>query len=453
MPRARIPTAQKSSAQSPPIALRARSQDFEDTPMASAAQMQANRKNAQKSTGPKTQKGKQVSRLNAMTHGLTARTVVPVLPQEDPRALDARIQSWMDDWQPRTEQEAELVCHGARLAWQIDRAERFETAHLSKRVRKAQQRAATGAPDLKRLEEVANLGRKLLAPRADVARAVLVARLEATAEGCRWLLERWTEIEGVNARAALVKLADAARFIHLLGKDDHEALSDPGLNALLVAWDVERPGLAADFWKRTCFVKASDDPSFAAIALWRELSPRPESKAEARAIVAHVRDHVINHLKKLLAAHEQLDAEDAADMVDRASFDPGRGFERHLRYRASLGRELLRTIDTLRKLRKELPQEDQTAPQPASPPEENSSKSDQNEATEPSTQAADKKEVASDNGSNTFAKRSQFADTLQPASPHQIGQSWGAGGHDGAAWAEALGRRLPEQDSSGPAIP
>lgn len=46
--------------------------------MASAAQMEANRKNAQKSTGPKTQKGKATSRLNAVTHGLTARTVLPV---------------------------------------------------------------------------------------------------------------------------------------------------------------------------------------------------------------------------------------------------------------------------------------------------------------------------------------------------------------------------------------
>ena len=110
--------------------------------MASQRQIEANRRNALKSTGPKTQNGKDKARLNALRHGLSARTVVPVLPHEDPRALAGRIQSWTEDWQPQNEQEAELVCLAARLSWQIDRAERFETAHLSHRVRKAQRRAA-----------------------------------------------------------------------------------------------------------------------------------------------------------------------------------------------------------------------------------------------------------------------------------------------------------------------
>ena len=107
-----------------------------------ATQIEANRRNAQKSTGPKTENGKAKARLNAMTHGLSARTVVPVLPHEDPRALDERIRSWTEDWQPQNAIEADLVSHAARLSWQIDRAERFETAHLSHRVRKAQRRAA-----------------------------------------------------------------------------------------------------------------------------------------------------------------------------------------------------------------------------------------------------------------------------------------------------------------------
>ncbi len=51
--------------------------------MATAAQIEANRLNAQKSTGPKTVGGKTRARFNALKHGMTARTIMPVLPQED----------------------------------------------------------------------------------------------------------------------------------------------------------------------------------------------------------------------------------------------------------------------------------------------------------------------------------------------------------------------------------
>ncbi len=60
--------------------------------MAIAAQIEANRPNAQKSTGPKTERGKSRAKLNAVTHGMTARTIIPVLPQEDPKELEDRIQ-------------------------------------------------------------------------------------------------------------------------------------------------------------------------------------------------------------------------------------------------------------------------------------------------------------------------------------------------------------------------
>ena len=52
--------------------------------VATAAQIEANRRNAQKSTGPKTERGKARAKLNAIKHGLTARTIMSVLPQEDP---------------------------------------------------------------------------------------------------------------------------------------------------------------------------------------------------------------------------------------------------------------------------------------------------------------------------------------------------------------------------------
>ena len=47
--------------------------------MTSFRQIEANRRNARKSTGPTTEKGKQRSRCNAVRHGLTAETVIGAL--------------------------------------------------------------------------------------------------------------------------------------------------------------------------------------------------------------------------------------------------------------------------------------------------------------------------------------------------------------------------------------
>ena len=44
--------------------------------MATEKQFEANRLNAQKSTGPKTPEGRAAVRLNGVTHGLTAETLV-----------------------------------------------------------------------------------------------------------------------------------------------------------------------------------------------------------------------------------------------------------------------------------------------------------------------------------------------------------------------------------------
>ena len=92
--------------------------------VATAAQIEANRRNAQKSTGPKTERGKARVRRNAITHGMTARTIMPVLPQEDPKELEDRTQQAITAMKPRNPLELDLVCRAVRLAGELDRAER-----------------------------------------------------------------------------------------------------------------------------------------------------------------------------------------------------------------------------------------------------------------------------------------------------------------------------------------
>ena len=53
--------------------------------MASPAQIAANRRNAQRSTGPRSPEGRKAIRLNAVTHGLTAEVIVLALQTDSQR--------------------------------------------------------------------------------------------------------------------------------------------------------------------------------------------------------------------------------------------------------------------------------------------------------------------------------------------------------------------------------
>ena len=90
--------------------------------MATAAQIEANRINAQKSTGPKSNKGKASARFNAIKHGMTARTIMPVLPQEDPKELEERTQQAITAMEPRNPLELELVRRAVQLSAEIEYA-------------------------------------------------------------------------------------------------------------------------------------------------------------------------------------------------------------------------------------------------------------------------------------------------------------------------------------------
>ena len=93
--------------------------------MTSLKQIEANRLNARKSTGPRTEEGKQRSRCNALRHGLTAETVITALENAaDYQAFEANIVS---DYQPRSATERELVSRLASLLWRLRRSTSIET--------------------------------------------------------------------------------------------------------------------------------------------------------------------------------------------------------------------------------------------------------------------------------------------------------------------------------------
>ena len=93
--------------------------------MTSVKQFEANRRNSLKSTGPKTEAGKQASRCNAVRHGLTAETVIGALEDaEDYRAFEAAITA---DYDAQSAVERELVLRLTSLLWRLRRATTMET--------------------------------------------------------------------------------------------------------------------------------------------------------------------------------------------------------------------------------------------------------------------------------------------------------------------------------------
>src|SRR3954452_15264559 len=93
--------------------------------MTTYKQIDANRRNACRSTGPITQKGKLRSRRNAVRHGLTAETVIGALEDvEDYKAFEAAV---IADYDAQSAVERELVLRLASLLWRIRRATAMET--------------------------------------------------------------------------------------------------------------------------------------------------------------------------------------------------------------------------------------------------------------------------------------------------------------------------------------
>ena len=94
--------------------------------MSSLKQIEANRRNALKSTGPTTPEGKQHSRCNAVRHGLTAETVIAALENsEDYEAFEAAV---ISDYDAKLAVERELVLRLASVLWRLRRATGIETA-------------------------------------------------------------------------------------------------------------------------------------------------------------------------------------------------------------------------------------------------------------------------------------------------------------------------------------
>ncbi|MCP5115295.1 MAG: hypothetical protein GY953_31085, partial [bacterium] len=91
----------------------------------SEAKREANRRNARKSTGPRTRAGKARSCRNAIRTGLLAKT--STLLQTEDEAFQHQLEGFWEHFRPAGPDEETLVAEFAASSWRLDRASAVET--------------------------------------------------------------------------------------------------------------------------------------------------------------------------------------------------------------------------------------------------------------------------------------------------------------------------------------
>ena len=107
------------------------------------------------------------------------------------------------------------------------------------------------------------------------------------------------------------------RLIRLLGKYPVEAINDPKLNAIFLAWDAIVPGRAEQFWKECKQCKPPHDPGFSDFGRWREIADRPADAAAAIKFFERLMDEQVARLEELLEVHEEIAGDETSELADR----------------------------------------------------------------------------------------------------------------------------------------
>ena len=194
--------------------------------MTSAQRTKINRQNASKSSGPKTQAGKDRARRNAFKHGLCASKLA--LPGEEPGTLKIQCEEWIDTLQPQSPAEVSLVDEAVRADLRLKRCAQAEQARLEWEIVSTPMRWTEARED--RLVELTAL---LTTDPATAARD-----LKRFGHGCRWLLERWRALEhAIEHGGRFLGAEQVIDAVHLLGGDIKQPRTGPMLGYSFRFWN------------------------------------------------------------------------------------------------------------------------------------------------------------------------------------------------------------------------
>ncbi len=150
--------------------------------MATAAQIEANRSNSQKSCGPKTEAGKAVSRGNSVKHGLAGEGIV--LPPKLAQTVDERYDEWLLNLHPEDSTQEWLVRRICVESVRLDELERQEPA--------LKRELALQAQETWELDHI--LAARLLMRKLPKQPELVQIRLLQTKQGCEAIIERWRHL-------------------------------------------------------------------------------------------------------------------------------------------------------------------------------------------------------------------------------------------------------------------
>jgi len=101
--------------------------------MITQRQLRANRRNAKKSTGPRTPEGRAACRLNALKHGLAAADVI--LPSAEDQTAFAQLRAAFEqEYRPSTPAEQQTLYDLVAARWRLERAQTLESRFFNDRI-------------------------------------------------------------------------------------------------------------------------------------------------------------------------------------------------------------------------------------------------------------------------------------------------------------------------------
>ena len=339
----------------------------------SQAKLEANRRNAARSTGPRTSSGKARSSRNAVTHGLRAENLIMV--DEDPQELADRKEAWSASLLPRDDVEQSAVDAAVDYAWLRDRARRAQAARIAANI------ANAGVEEAKReSDEVLRLGQKLFSdnrgplaayPHIDIEKdhsnkrvshselvddpedpQRLVLHLQATAGGCQWMIDQWSDLGSTLAKGLNWQSADKLKAVRLLGRHPIEAADDPNvLMVFLACQTMEGQPITVipEIWNE---LRDHERKPYARRLVGRGIDRlAPEGVAAARQVLFDIVERETAQITVKADAHRRRAEVIDALTADCLLFDDSPAGERLRRYELANGRAVWRTLDALHKHR------------------------------------------------------------------------------------------------------
>jgi hypothetical protein len=342
--------------------------------MATEAQIAANRRNAQKSTGPRTEEGKKRSSLNALEHGCRSRVLV--LPTEDFGEFERQSRDWQLSFRPRNSAEEILVERLIRLDWLSKRILQAETARLTSRMHHTSTDESQAEED-EVIDWSLRLFREVHAARAipsqhaagDASEMTgkptcledvigedhpmrLIHRLKGTLTGCEWMLEEWNHLRDLLESELPWLPSDQFKAVRLLGYNPTDVLDSTDVARVYLAGHVLLDSAGEPFGEVLKELPPESAPTYENCLRLRAYDKlKPKDATAARAMLMDIIDRAVEKVEETAVVLREVAEIDESLAAYRGSWDDTPEGERLRRYELTCRRDWQRTFALLLKIR------------------------------------------------------------------------------------------------------